>query len=203
MISLRLTLIYSLILAESCFLWGCSTTTNQHKGNPALERRIILERYPIYESDPHPTNLVKLSETIRKVGPFEKGPVVTLLATTTPIAISNSGGEVFISRGLVKQLKDDGSLLFIIAHEYAHTLLNHHTRAEADASFEYEADAVALDLITRAGYPPKTAVRALTDAYGVTAFTNRNEISSSLGSRSLHHPSLRDRLLHLGTLPQR
>lgn len=193
--SLRLTLIYSLILAKSFVLCGCSAKTPTKIGNPDLERRMILDRYEAYPHGSYQIYLEQLSGVISQSARLKFGPKITLLTTQKPIALSTSGGEVFISRGLVHQLQDEGSLLFVLAHEFAHSLLEHHTNSNPEPSFEFSADAIALSIITQAGYSPQSAIHALTDAYGIKEFKVTDDVSTSIGSQTMLHPPLRDRIL--------
>lgn len=102
-------------------------------------------------------------------------------------AYATGGNRIFVSSGLIDQTTFDDEVAFVIAHEVAHHLLNHIgkgtgmifvgailgdlvfndlaggvivgslARQIGSRSFESQADAIALRIISRAGYSPKRA----------------------------------------------
>ena len=111
---------------------------------------------------------------------------VVVLNADAPLAFSPGAGFVFISRGLVRTMRSEGALAFVIAHEIAHQELRH-TRLpdfeaqEVDRDLEFEADRYAATTIARAGYDPFEGIRAIEQAtagrkdlradHGAIAFT--------------------------------
>jgi hypothetical protein len=68
--------------------------------------------------------------------------------------MARSEGRVLqVSLPLAEYAADDGELAFIVAHELAHGILDRHKGEVA----ERDADALALRLMTRAGYAPRSA----------------------------------------------
>lgn len=87
---------------------------------------------------------------------------------------ARSDGELIqIGQGFAASLSDDG-LAIVLAHELAHTVLDHHRQAKAGATslarrerkamsrrFEDEADLLSLELLSGAGWDPAIAPRFL------------------------------------------
>jgi len=94
-------------------------------------------------------------------------------------------GTILITRGLVEECASEDEIAFVIAHEAAHVLLGHASRAAREALAaaacwalvgecpssgwlgptvceESQADALALELVERAGRDPLAGVRLLT-----------------------------------------
>lgn len=91
----------------------------------------------------------------------------TLVPGTT-VSASAVGETIVIHAGLERLLRDDAELAFAVAHEAAHLVLGH-TAPEQRAAIsdpvrrrelEQAADATALRLMWRAGYPPAAAASA-------------------------------------------
>lgn len=61
-------------------------------------------------------------------------------------------GEIWMTSGLLREVKDDTQIAYILAHELAHAL--HHKTAHRSAKTELEADRIGLIILARAGYDP-------------------------------------------------
>lgn len=95
-----------------------------------------------------------------------------LLNTSTVFALSLANGSIMISKGLFLRLSNEAELAFVIAHELAHTYLNHfqkgdfkNSRKIREIEYELAADKQALKTVVSAGYEPRAAVGALSKAY--------------------------------------
>jgi hypothetical protein len=81
---------------------------------------------------------------------------------------SASSGEnyIVVESGLNKLLETDDELAFVVAHEFAHIILEHlalpkETFKSKRAIIEQEADELGIRLMIRAGYDPKGAIIAI------------------------------------------
>lgn len=100
---------------------------------------------------------------------------ITVLDQIAPMAVSPGGGHISISSGLLKQLRTEAELAFVIAHEIAHQQMHHPEQLktvegqlvmkDTVKEFELEADRKAVILITRSGYNPEAAIQAIPRAY--------------------------------------
>jgi len=63
--------------------------------------------------------------------------------------------EIVVTTQLVKLMQDRSEIAFVIAHELSHIALRHSD--SADTAAEIAADSLALQLMTAAGYNPRSA----------------------------------------------
>ena len=128
---------------------------------------------------------------------------VTVLKTTLPIAYSSGSGIISVSRGLIRSLKTEGELAFVIAHEMAHELAGHTkdylgekngVDASLSESIELEADNLGVGILALSGYDPRVAVPGLVNSYKALKRTERALPSRSANER---YPDLNRRLYAL------
>lgn len=68
-------------------------------------------------------------------------------------------GEIWMTSGLLREVKDETQIAYIMAHEMAHALDDMKGRHDTDArtpEIELNADRIGLILLARAGYDPAT-----------------------------------------------
>ena len=70
-------------------------------------------------------------------------------------------GEIWMTSGLLREVKEDAEVAYILAHEMAHALTDKgdYETAKRTAKIELEADRVGLILLARAGYDPSKLAR--------------------------------------------
>jgi membrane-associated protease RseP (regulator of RpoE activity) len=99
--------------------------------------------------------------TVRRAGRTRTIELTGVSACATDPQIVLAGDLMALSEGRVLQVSlplaeyaaDDAELAFIVGHELAHGILDAHKGEEAERA----ADALALRLMARAGYPPRAA----------------------------------------------
>ena len=126
---------------------------------------------------------------------------VIILRTGDPIALSLQNNEVLLSLGILDLLQNEPELAFLISHELAHVILNHHTQNKKRAGdaipLELEADLFALQVIKAAGYPASASISALINTYGTEKFVAPEIEYSKINHENFEHPSLKKRLYNL------
>ncbi|MCB0333333.1 MAG: M48 family metalloprotease [Bdellovibrionales bacterium] len=128
---------------------------------------------------------------------FGFSPEIQIVSNPLPHAFVTSKGELTFSSGILGLVESSSEFAFLLAHEAAHGMLGHAGHAENQSpdqllAHEIAADAIALRLLSEAGYEQRAAVgllRKLQD-YG-------KEYGTSLGS---FRPSLEHRRLALLSL---
>lgn len=162
------------------FLIGCSPQTPI---DPYREGLLLSQSYSErYGEVPEPSAhkyLRYVSGRLLHSIPIEEAPKVSqlrfvLLDTEIPMAFSPGGGFILLSKGLIRNLRSEAELAFVIAHEIAHLQLEHvdlhlqksytHQPNDYQVELEREADKYAVGLIALANYDPRSAVYALNNA---------------------------------------
>ena len=107
----------------------------------------------------------RLLTSLSRVGATRYPITLSLLACPEPFAYSIGNGVIIFSHGMVRSLRYESELAFVIAHEIAHDYLDHHRSKamsqSAIAEREISADRFAVGLVAYAGYDPRSAVSAL------------------------------------------
>jgi len=98
-------------------------------------------------------------------------------------------GEIWITSGLLQEVRDDTRVAYILAHEMAHAL--RHETGERTPKIELDADRIGLILLARAGYDP--AEIASFWAEQVYLFDGENHTDASTNAPSTSHPDLKRR----------
>lgn len=116
---------------------------------------------------------------------------IILLAAEYPLAGTPGRGYVVLSRGLMRRLKNEGELAFVMAHELSHQILEHRITPDLSSedyrTFELEADRHAVAMIAAAGYDPRVCVGALLHSAGSGALWEAQP-------KDLDHPALDERI---------
>jgi beta-barrel assembly-enhancing protease len=119
------------------------------------------------------------------------------------------GGKVIITKGMLQKLSSESELAGILAHEIAHVVRRHQMQsstaerigainAPLDPAMEFEADRMAVVIMSRAGYDASAYLSALRKLQG----------SGDAGLQLLAatHPPIANRISqlepHLGQLPK-
>ena len=110
-------------------------------------------------------------------------------------SFSTPSSIIFISTALVRNLRGESELAFVIAHELGHILLGHHRAGKKNVSLEKSvrekmelaADSFALRRIALAGFNPAVSLFVLSRIYG----------SATCLQGNLSHPGLKQRLLKM------
>ncbi|MBX7145330.1 MAG: M48 family metallopeptidase [Oligoflexia bacterium] len=113
-------------------------------------------------------------------------PVVMLINNAEPVAGSFASGTIVVSRGLLLDLKSEGELAFVLAHEMAHIALGHRAEGSTEkvSVAELAADRLGLALIARSNYDPRVAVSALLHASPAETFWLSSESYPSVQERT-------------------
>lgn len=187
-------LICSGISVISC-LTGCAQSKTI--GNPTLERDQILGAYEVETDEKRSLYLGQMAHRISKAASLNAPIRIAVLKTDFPLAISISNGDIFISRGFIKRLKNEEAFAFVVAHELSHALLEHHLAGKPDSAFELSADNLALNIILRAGYPAESIFEAVIDSYSTGNSSAQDTIASNFRDDLMVHPSLQERIKNL------
>jgi beta-barrel assembly-enhancing protease len=119
------------------------------------------------------------------------------------------GGKVILTKGLLRKLTSEAELAGVLAHEIAHVVRRHQLPASGpdkigaitaplDPAMEFEADRMAVVIMSRAGYDPSAYLTVLRGL----------QSGSDEGLRLLAftHPPLANRIAqlepHIGKLPK-
>ncbi len=120
---------------------------------------------------------------------FGFAPKIQIVSNPLPHAFVTSKGELTFSSGILGLIESSSELAFLLAHEAAHGMLGHSHFHEQSPdqllAHEIAADAVALRLVSEAGYKQKACVELLQKLQGYG-----KEYGASLGS---FRPSLEHR----------
>ncbi|MCB0319044.1 MAG: M48 family metallopeptidase, partial [Bdellovibrionales bacterium] len=85
-----------------------------------------------------------------------------VLSSQDPLALSLGAGYLVISKELISELKTEGQLFFVIAHEIAHFELKHEKLDDSKYSeVELEADNYAMEMLIAAGYNPNDGIASI------------------------------------------
>ncbi len=80
-------------------------------------------------------------------------------------------GNIYITQGILNNLRNDDEAAFVLSHEIAHAARRHNTKA---IKFEIEADLIGLCIMHQAGYNSAVVVpllRRLTNIWAEKAFS--------------------------------
>lgn len=125
----------------------------QEYGNPLKKKPDPLIQFrmkaPAYVQKMY-TQLAKLSGHRGKLNGIYLFPIFS------PNAFINEKGSIYLTLGLLADVKNKDELAFIISHEIAHAMLRHTTEEnQVDNRYkEYHSDMIGLALMMRAGYNP-------------------------------------------------
>lgn len=120
------------------------------------------------------------------------------ISATKDIYAFSTNSLTLISRGLLVTMANEAELAFVLAHETAHTILQHHapylsaddscsnaTHIATSPEIELAADKLAVGIMAAAGYDPRAAIPAITRIYhaaqppGMTNYpTLKNRVST-------------------------
>jgi len=163
-------------------------------GNPSLERESIISKYEVAQELLNSPYLLSLSKQLSEAAGLSRSIEITVLRTEASLALSISNGDIFISSGLIQNLRDESSFVFVLAHELSHALLEHHLQPEATPDFELQADRLALNITLLSGFPVDSIFAALVDSYSDIETGREDSISSYFGRDVVVHPSLKERI---------
>ena len=140
------------------------------------------------------------SRLVQGLPPKEIAPAqaqVVLLAADFPLAGTPGTGYVVLSRGLMRRLRNEGELAFVLAHELSHQILGHSLSPDLSSDdrreLELEADRHAVAMIAVAGYDPRVCVGALLHSADSSALWEERP-------RNPDHPALQERIQAVRTL---
>lgn len=88
----------------------------------------ILHKYPVYEDETTTKYVNKVGMTVAWVSDVPEtygGYHFLVLDTEEPLAYAAPGGLIFISKGLIKMMKNEEELAGVLAHEVAHVNKRH------------------------------------------------------------------------------
>lgn len=128
---------------------------------------------------------------------------IVISASKSPTAFLYGKNGVIITAGLLNLMNNEDELAFVIAHELAHSTLNHinivqnaSTSANKRQELELEADNRAIDVILNKGYSPYPALNLLTKLNNIN---NSNNLEGLINDKikSNNYPNIRARLNNL------
>ena len=132
--------------------------------------------------------LQKIVDRISKYNNFNQNIDLFLVENKSAFALSREDSTIEISKNFLNIFDNDNEIAFILAHEIAHILLNHHNLINnveknklteilneyTNQKIEVEADQYAVKLITNSGFSPQGATTALLKAQKIN-FANSNK----------------------------
>jgi predicted Zn-dependent protease len=186
----RNLLISIYIALQLSFVVGCASSShNRPRDNASAESLALLHGYDIISSRAADAVLSELSSKLqvsldRASETDLEMPQIFLVRSPICLALSQDG-ILLISDHLLVNLDHVAELAFIVAHETAHTVLQHDAHNSSTGykhDMEIEADHVGLGLVALAGYNPWYSIDALIKAY-----------SCNYWASTKSHPSLQAR----------
>ncbi|MCC6952703.1 MAG: M48 family metalloprotease [Deltaproteobacteria bacterium] len=184
--------IASLLLLSSLFVTGCSTVSVEHENEAAIATTRWLDRKVGFVEDREVAVLMhRVMERLK--GAVYKSALeadldrsdadkykdypwqILVLKSDKANAFNPGAGVVFLSLGMIRELKTEAELAAVVSHEMAHQLLGHTREALAEAGssdspqfaftlqHEIEADALGLKILSVARYTPNASIDAITD----------------------------------------
>jgi len=170
----------TLLVALACYSLTCCTPRAPHP----VATRLIEQQYGVLK-DPLVERylegiLVRLNAAVASRRQSIV-PKLTLLSTSTVVALAPDEDTILISQGMLRTLANEAELAFVLAHERAHQQLGHtaldvdEVSASKRKSLELAADQRAIAVMAAAGYDPRAAFGALkrTDVQDSQGLTNR------------------------------
>lgn len=172
----KIFLLHLLILLS---ISGCSTGSQKASTLAAQSAFLQLkQQYPVAADSNSDQYLAQVSNRLENALPRSAShltPTIFLVRAGKPLAVAGPSGEILISTGFLTAIDSEAQLIFVLAHELAHSVLKHSNRAGDVASpvaaarfrqeAELEADAEAIRIMITAGYDPGQATRALAFVY--------------------------------------
>lgn len=161
----------ALLVSIGIVFIGCNSS-DLPRYSSVLHTRRLIDRYGVLASSEQNAYLKNLTGRLA-VAAGKVAPEVTILNSSDSFAFSAGQGTILISHGLLNLLENESELAFVIAHEFAHTVLGHSELvqesgdpAEIDfKSLELEADRYAALLIRTSGYDTSSIPYALIRAH--------------------------------------
>lgn len=178
---------YSWILKLSClfFLLNCSMPPNSQP-DFSLQAAAYKAKYRT-STDSHASTYLQYLLKRLNVSSYS----VSIIDSPELIALSVSTTDVLISKSLILKLENEAQLAFVLAHEFAHKILDHHQQNQDDrALFELQADQIGLKIILQAGYNPWEAIRVTQKLAYEFKVLDKNASTS--------YPSITQRISELG-----
>ena len=181
-----------MVLSSTRIVRGCSSVSFEQENEAAIATTRWLDRKVGFVEDREVT-VVMHSVMERLKGAVYKSALevdldgdeaekykdypwqILVLKSDKPNAFNPGAGVVFLSLGLIRQLKTEAELAAVVSHEMAHQLLGHtrealHASSASDApqfaftvEHEVAADALGLKILSVARYTPTAALDAITD----------------------------------------
>lgn len=180
---------------------GCAPTHSKPNPNDVANSRALFllalnRKFPLIEDQETSRYLQQISSRIAAAdqrcrsasSANSSGTPVYLVNSERVFAVTDGLSAVVLSRGLIRALRNEAELAFIIAHESAHIILAHGEfyTADADSSqtstrsldHETEADSRALGCLGLAGYDLRAALGALKLVYAADFQSSTAQIDS-------------------------
>jgi predicted Zn-dependent protease len=163
----------SLLLIFITFVTGCAPRLIAPSESEKLS--LLLLEYPVINEATCSSFLAKLLAATTSSG--SKPMRILLIDSVSPMALTPQPHVVVVSKGLLIAFENEGEAFFTIAHEVAHTELQHHKHPSlfgwlepmpSRKEMELAADDLALTRLARTGYPAEDALAALTKAYNLS-----------------------------------
>ena len=171
----------------SLALFGCAKapapSPNDYASGVQTAKSLV-DRYGAVSStelDEYLSGIVKRLASGTGQGRNRSSYRVVVLNLGTAQAYSPGASIILLSRGMILSLRSESELAFVLAHEIAHQELGHTRRSDLNSDgisdntpdsyasllhkdLEFEADAYAAVLLSRAAYSPSEASHAILDA---------------------------------------
>lgn len=171
------TFLFSLFFLKSFLLTGCFTkkngdfdennSYNQAVSSLVLEARLISDygEYQDAELIQYLSDVIKFALIANKISQ----PASLKILNSDEIIIGTpSAFHIFISCGALNKIQNEAQLVFILLHEVAHSILNHHININFidPKTLELKADLLGLKMMSRAGYKTDEAQSAIMNFQG-------------------------------------
>ena len=167
-----------------CLSIGCATNLeSQFLTRSTLEGEALVSHYGTVQAVEIQNLFHSIVNRILARDPLASNIEVIVLQTKEPLAFASGENLILLSRGILHAVHHEAELAFVIAHEIAHLKLRHTAQPKIDPLMEESAaDAYAVELLERGGYPSCVAINSIWHAmqYSVRVLEVAEEQESCL-----------------------
>lgn len=187
---------FSLSALICCLFFACVAPTPpfaERYQDGLTETRALSERFGKISISPVDKIGASILDRLSAVLPqdcLQVEPKLTILNTSEAMAFSPGGGSIVVSRGIILSMDNESEFAFILAHELSHACLGHEMLSQNESNSddltqenELQADAIALQIISAAGYDARASIASVMHAYGAARINDSDAAHPAAAER--------------------